>query len=90
MGDTKTMAAQEFFVYILRSLVAPSKTYVGFTTRLDARLKEHNEGSQIYSRRFAPWERVTYVAFSDRSKALDFERYLKSPSGKAFIQKHLV
>ena len=81
---------QKYFVYILRSISDPKKTYVGFTTRLDARLNEHNEESQIYSRRHAPWERVTYVAFSDRESALDFERHLKTPSGKAFIRKHLL
>ncbi len=81
---------QSYFVYILRSIPNPKKTYVGFTTRLDERLDEHNEESQIYSRRYAPWERVTYVAFSAREPALAFERHLKTPSGKAFIQKHLL
>ena len=81
---------QKYFVYVLRSLKDPAKTYVGYTTRLDARLDEHNEGSQIYSQRYAPWERVTYTAFSDRDAALAFEKHLKTPSGKAFIQKHLL
>jgi len=82
--------SESHFVYILRSLTEPTKTYVGFTTRLDERLDEHNSGSQVYSRRYAPWARVTHVAFSDRNVALAFERYLKTPSGKAFIQKHLI
>jgi len=80
----------EYFVYILRSLSSPEKTYVGFTTRLDARLDEHNEKSQIYSKRYAPWQRITYLSFSAREQALAFEKYLKSPSGKAFTQKHLI
>jgi len=32
---------------------------------------------------------VTYVAFSDESKAIDFEKYLKSGSGRAFAEKRL-
>jgi len=32
---------------------------------------------------------VTYVAFSDEAKAIAFERYLKSPSGRAFAKKRL-
>jgi hypothetical protein len=36
------------------------------------------------------WERIMYLAFSDRSKALEFETYLKTPSGKAFIAKYFV
>ena len=81
---------QRFFVYILRSLKDSKKTYVGFTTRLDGRLVEHNDESQIYSRRYAPWECVTHIAFSNKDSALAFEKHLKTPSGKAFIQKHLL
>jgi len=81
---------QKYFVYILRSLADAKRTYVGFTTRLDTRLDRHNAGLETYSRRYAPWERVTYVAFSSRDSALAFEKYLKSPSGKAFIQEHLL
>jgi putative endonuclease len=79
---------ERYFVYVLRSQKDQSKIYVGFTTRLETRLAEHNDGSQIYTRRHAPWERIMYLAFSDRGKALDFEKYLKSPSGKAFASKH--
>jgi putative endonuclease len=32
---------------------------------------------------------VTYLAFSDKAKALSFEKYLKSHSGKAFANKRL-
>ena len=88
--EVKDKMKQEYFVYILRSVSHPEKTYVGFTERLDERMREHNNGSQIYSRRYAPWKRVTYVVFSERKLALAFEKYLKTPSGKAFIKKHLV
>jgi hypothetical protein len=32
---------------------------------------------------------VTYIAFSDEAKAIAFERYLKSASGRAFADKRL-
>jgi len=32
---------------------------------------------------------VTYVAFSDEQKAVAFERYLKTASGRAFAKKRL-
>ena len=32
---------------------------------------------------------MTYVAFSDETKARTFERYLKSGSGHAFARKRL-
>jgi hypothetical protein len=36
-----------------------------------------------------PWQLVTYVAFSEKKKANEFERYLKSGSGHAFANRHL-
>jgi hypothetical protein len=32
---------------------------------------------------------VTYIAFSDGQKAIEFEHYLESSSGKAFANKRL-
>ena len=81
---------EDFFVYVLRSVNHPDKTYVGFTKRLSCRLDEHNEGSQTYSRRYAPWEELLHIAFHDKEKALEFEKYLKTPSGKAFLKHHLL
>jgi hypothetical protein len=31
----------------------------------------------------------TAIAFTDREKALDFEKYLKTSSGRAFVKKRL-
>ncbi|MDX2095626.1 MAG: GIY-YIG nuclease family protein, partial [Alphaproteobacteria bacterium] len=38
----------------------------------------------------APWELVWYCAFPDKYKALEFEKYLKSHSGRAFANKRLL
>ena len=81
---------KEFFVYILQSEVDPEKIYVGFTEHIEQRLEDHNSKSQIYSRRYAPWQLVTYIVFSSRESALAFEKYLKTPSGKAFLRKRLL
>jgi hypothetical protein len=37
----------------------------------------------------APWVIETYLAFSDKKQALEFEKYLRSHSGKAFSSKRL-
>ena len=44
-------------------------------------------GKSPHTSKFLPWRLVTYVAFSDQSKAASFERYLKSGSGHAFANK---
>jgi predicted GIY-YIG superfamily endonuclease len=55
--------------------------------RLDQRFAQHNAGNSPHTSKFAPWELVTYIAFSDSAKAEAFERYLKSGSGHAFARK---
>ena len=77
------------YVYILKSVSRPEKTYVGVTGDLRKRLVAHNEKASIYTAKFGPWKLVTYVAFSDVEKAREFERYLKTGSGKAFSRRRL-
>ena len=78
------------YVYLLRSLSNPDQTYVGFTENLQKRLTAHNHGQSPHTSKYKPWELITYVAFSDRTKAISFEKYLKSHSGKAFANKRLL
>ena len=74
---------------MLRSMPNPNKTYIGYTEDLKTRLAAHNHGQSPHKSKFKPWEIITYIAFKDKSKALTFEKYLKSHSGKAFSNKRL-
>ena len=78
-----------FHVYILRSESDPPHFYTGFTENLDARLVHHNSGGDLHTAKYRPWRIKTAIAFTDREQALAFERYLKSPSGRAFAKKRL-
>jgi len=80
-----------YYVYILRSLKNPQAIYKGYTslTPLE-RLKYHNNGFSIYTNRDRPWKIIWYCAFEEERKAKEFEIYLKSGSGKAFTNKHLI
>ncbi|MGZ5924114.1 MAG: GIY-YIG nuclease family protein [Rhizomicrobium sp.] len=77
------------YVYLLESVDHPEESYVGLTDDLRMRLSAHNAGQSPHTARFKPWRLVTYIAFSDESKAVAFERYLKSASGRAFARKRL-
>jgi putative endonuclease len=77
------------YVYILESLTPKGGFYVGLTDDLAARLAKHNAGGVPHTAKDRPWRIKTAVAFRDRNKAADFERYLKSPSGRAFSKKRL-
>lgn len=78
-----------FYVYLIRSLNGSNAKYVGFTSNLKARLQAHNNGHSPYTSQFKPWSLITYLAFSDRTKAVQFEKYLKKHSGRAFADKRL-
>ena len=77
------------YVYILQSLDDPKRYYVGVTADLRSRLQKHNAGEVSHTSKYAPWAIKTYVAFSDEKRAFAFEKYLKSPSGRAFAKKRL-
>ncbi len=76
-------------VYLIESVHSASRRYVGLTTDLKQRLADHNAGKSAHTSKFKPWRLVTYLAFSERSKAESFERYLKSGSGHAFAKRRL-
>jgi putative endonuclease len=78
-----------YYVYLLESETVPGRRYVGMSSDLKQRLQDHNSGKSDYTAKHKPWRLVTYVAFSNRSKAEEFERYLKSGSGHAFAKKRL-
>ena len=82
----------EYFVYILRSLSNPGKTYVGFTSNLILRMREHNITDQFkgaYTKKFRPWE-VIYIEYCcDKSEAMQRERWFKSGVGREWIKGHI-
>ncbi len=77
------------YVYILRSLGAEEHFYVGLTDDLRERLRKHNAGEVPHTSKFRPWAVKTYLGFDNPDRAVAFERYLKSPSGRAFACKRL-
>ena len=78
-----------YYVYLLRSESEPSQTYIGLTDDLKVRLNKNNEGGSPHTAKFRPWELVTYLAFTTREQASEFERYLKTGSGRGFAKRHL-
>ena len=80
---------QFFYVYLLQSESSPDHYYVGFTENLSQRLAEHNEGKLSNTARFRPWHIKSVHAFRDKGRALAFETYLKTASGRAFAEKRL-
>jgi putative endonuclease len=71
-------------------MCADGEQYAGCTEDLDARLERHNSGYVPATEKRRPVELLVYVAFNNKYKAFEFEKYLKSGSGRAFLKKHFV
>jgi len=67
----------------------PQQSYIGITSPLKKRLVVHNRGGSVHSSKFKPWKLITCMGFAENSKALAFERYLKTGSRRAFATKRL-
>ena len=76
------------FVYIIQSETYADKFYTGITDDVEKRLIEHYSGKSSHTSKFKPWKLISYTAFTDEHKAFEFEKYLKSGSGRAFSSKH--
>ena len=75
-------------VYLLRC--SDETIYTGCTGNLKQRMKAHNDGQVSYTKSKLPFELITFITFTDKYKAYQFEKYLKSGSGKAFMNKRLI
>ena len=78
-----------YYVYLMKSINNPEKSYVGYTIDLAARLQKHNEGGSRYTKDHRPWKLVSFIAFEEQDKAFMFEKYLKSHAGRDFAKKRL-
>jgi len=76
------------YVYLLTSDLDSDRHYVGLTDNLENRLAAHNSGKVTHTSKHRPWRFETTVAFRDKSKAVAFEKYLKSGSGREFARRH--
>ena len=77
------------YVYCLTSPKRPVFRYIGYTSNLKQRLIAHNQRCNPTTVAFIPLNLEGYVAFREKERALEFERYLKSGSGRAFARKRL-
>ena len=79
-----------YYVYLLRSIRFPNQTYVGYTLHVQERLKTHNTGGSIHRGSGRPWELIMFLTFYDEQRAREFEYYLKTQSGRAFLNKRFL
>jgi predicted GIY-YIG superfamily endonuclease len=76
------------YVYILVTVNKPTRHYVGRTTDLENRLKQHNHGQVPHTAKHRPWRIETAISFRSEAKAIAFQRYLKPASEHEFARRH--
>lgn len=78
-----------YYVYIIKAVAISDNFYIGYTNNLNMRLKQHNSGLSFLTKKYESWDLILYAVFQNKLKALEFEKYLKSHSGRIFMQKRL-
>ncbi len=77
MGSQPPLAAFfMFYVYILFSEKL-SRYYVGYTSNIESRLDQHNQGKEYYTSRGVPWEYKYSEKFANETEAIRRERAIR-------------
>ena len=77
-------------MYYVYSLKCKDGYYVGCTDNVQERLERHQKGRVPATTDRLPVELEFYLAIGDKYKAFEFEKYLKTGSGRAFLKKHFI
>jgi putative endonuclease len=71
-------------------MCADDRPYIGCTENLSDRLQRHKNGYVPATKNRRPVKLIIYIAFNNKYTAFEFEKYLKSDSGRSFLQRHLI
>ncbi|PJE51135.1 MAG: endonuclease [Candidatus Yanofskybacteria bacterium CG10_big_fil_rev_8_21_14_0_10_36_16] len=78
-----------FYVYVLRSN-KNNKRYIGQTSKnVFNRLKEHNAGSNRWTRSNGPFVLIHSEEFNTKKEAITRERFLKSGQGRKWLDNNI-
>ncbi|MFA6405453.1 MAG: GIY-YIG nuclease family protein, partial [Candidatus Paceibacterota bacterium] len=75
-----------FYTYFLQS-ENYDETYIGFTSDLKNRVREHNQGLTPSTKRYRPWKLVYYEACVNEKDAKRREGYLKTTQGSRMLKR---
>lgn len=76
------------YIYVLKSL-SKGFLYVGFTTNLKIRFREHNNSEELSTKHYAPFELIHYEAYRNEKDAKRREAYFKTTKGRAVLKNML-
>ena len=77
-----------YYLYVIKSKIKDF-IYIGQTTDLKRRFKEHNNKEELSTKHYAPFELIFYEAYRSRKDCLRREEYLKTTKGKTTLRSML-
>lgn len=75
-----------YYVYLLKSKKKDNWHYVGYTSNLKERFKEHQDGLSESTKPYRPLELIFYEAYKAKSDAKRREAYFKTNKGKRTLK----
>ena len=77
-----------FYTYVLKSK-SSGQFYTGYTNDLRKRFNEHNSGKSAYTAKRGPYVLLYYEACYNQQDAMAREKYLKTATGKRYLNNRL-
>ncbi|MFC2084366.1 GIY-YIG nuclease family protein [Bacteroidota bacterium] len=75
----------KYIICILKS-IKDNKRYVGMTSDIKRRIKEHNSGLVKSTRNRKPFELIYTEEFATKNGAMKREKFFKSGKGREFLK----
>ena len=77
-----------YYVYVMQS-EADWGLYIGMSENLRRRFREHQQGESTSTQGRRPWKLIYYEAYLVKEDAEGRERFLKSGSGRKFLDQQM-
>jgi putative endonuclease len=77
-----------YYTYVLKSRL-DNKLYIGYTSDLKRRLREHNDGQEKSTRDRKPFDLIYYEACLNLEGSIKREKYFKTGFGRRFLKSRI-
>lgn len=75
----------KYYVYVLKSIKV-DRHYVGFSTNVNRRLRQHNAGKNKSTKPYRPYELLFFESYVSKEEALNREKFFKTGKGREYIK----
>ncbi len=87
-GSENSTIIMFYYVYLIES-VKKGELYIGCTSNINKRIKEHNNGLNLSTKNNIPWQLIHFEGYRDQDDAYRRERYLKTSQGSRLLKRML-